>query len=278
MLNEKLLNRRLLNEVSVDTENRIKTAINNVLRVMITYNDGKLPRKGRNIRYILPVAFGVTKSGKKAVRAYQTSGSTKRGAPKWKLFLLDNIVTWNNGKRTFKEYKDDLIRLGLNLEGDKHMTKLFAITPFANNNVQISKYDNTIDPEPILKTDIEPTIKNQKPSNSYKKTQPNINKTSSTIDINKEKDYYQNKTDYPTKPISKVNVGNSSDTQSQDKNTTTNINNGDITPVDNKPITKGEIENDISNNVLTNTYNDMMNRMDNLNNDNNEDNLEYGNQ
>ena len=184
-----------------------------------------------------------------------------------------------NSSNDFKNYKDDLIRLGLNLNGDKHMTTLFAITPFANDNVQVSKYNNTIDPEPVLKTDVEPTVKNQEPIGSYKKTEPNKNKTQTNIDINPKNVYYQYKQNYPTNPISKSDIGNDNNTQKQNSMLSTNINNGNIEPVDNTPVTKSEIDNDMSNNVLTNTYNDMMNRMDNLNKDNNEKEEEqYANQ
>ena len=98
----------LLNELRTNRDDDIKKAINNVLRVRISYDDRKdkvISRaKGKRERYILPVAYGITKNGKRAVRAYQTAGSTKRGVPKWKLFLLDNSYSWSNGKKSFKEY------------------------------------------------------------------------------------------------------------------------------------------------------------------------------
>ena len=97
----------LLNEITTNRDKDIKDAINKVLRVRISYNDNKFPKtKGRKERYILPVAYGLTKNGKRAIRAYQTAGSTKRGVPKWKLFLLDNIGSWTNGKKNFKKYGD----------------------------------------------------------------------------------------------------------------------------------------------------------------------------
>lgn len=272
-------NKKLLNEVTENAEERIKNAINNVLRVQMTYNDGKLPKKGRNRRYILPVAFGLTKSGKKAVRAFQTTGSTKRGTPKWKLFLLDNIVSWVNGEKSFKQYKDDLIRLGLNTHGDKHMTTLYAITPFADADVQVSKYNNTITPEPVTKDEINPTINNQKPQNKQNtKFVPSVNKQTATIDNKDKNDYYQNKTN--TLNTQQINqIDNTTDNNIINK---TNINNGNIQPVDNNPISKSDIENNIEtnkieddnleNNELTKKYNDLMNRMDNLYYDNNEKN------
>ena len=75
---KEIVNESLLTEISQDRDADVKKAINNVLRVRISYNDKK-GGKGKNERYILPVAFGLTKSGKKAIRAYQTAGSSKRG-------------------------------------------------------------------------------------------------------------------------------------------------------------------------------------------------------
>ena len=163
----------LLNEIKANRDDDIKKAINNVLRVRISYNDKK-GGKGKNERYILPVAFGLTKSGKKAVRAYQTAGSSKRGLtnppnprkiPKWKLFLVDNIYSWANGTKSFKDYRDALINLGLNTHGDKGMTKLFAITPFADDDVQVATETNPITQGPLSKTDVAPTQKSQVPNN-----------------------------------------------------------------------------------------------------------------
>lgn len=267
------IKKNILNEIAVVKDSRIKQAINDVRRVRIFYDDHKdviSKTKGYATRYILPVAYGLLKNGKRAVRAYQTAGSTKRGVPKWKLFLVDNIIDWQNSTRTFKKYKQALIDLGLNVNGDKHMTTLYAITPLANSDVEVAKYSHEIDPEPISKSDVTPTTNNQQHNLNNKKTErPPIQQK--PIDNLPEKDYYQTNTD--TKPVNKTDIqgSNSSDID----NVNTNINNGDITPVDNNPITKDEIEQtndnniDIQNNKLTNTYNDMMSRMNNLYNDNN---------
>lgn len=279
-------NRVLLNEISAESEDRIKYAINNVLRVRITYNDRKphviSARKGRNTRYILPIAFGLTKSGKKAVRAFQTSGSTKRGVPKWKLFLLDNIISWNNGKRSFKEYKDELIRLGLNTSGDKGMTTLFAITPFADGSVAVKKNSDDISFEPVTKNDIEPTTDSQG-TYTTQQTQslPSVDKMIPSKDIDKtsidkstENSYFKNKVESPlTEPIKKSDLEKGESDNVED---TTN----DI-PMDapeTKPIAKSEIEgdgvenpdadnnsNDIEN--IKNNFNDMMTRMNNIYNE-----------
>ena len=273
-------NRKLLNEIAVIKDNKIKEAINDMRRVRIFYNDHKdviSKTRGYATRYILPVAYGLLKNGKKAVRAYQTAGSTKRGVPRWKLFLVDNIIDWQNSTRTFKKYKQALIDLGLNINGDKHMTTLFAITPLANDNVQVAKYSHEIDPEPIFKNDVAPTSNNQQHYLNNNKTEPVI-KQQKPIDNIPEKNYYQSNTGQTTTtPVNKINIqgDNSLDdtTTNTSINNNTNINNGNITPVDNNPMSKGDINNnlvDIKNNKLTNSFNDMLSRIDNLYDDNNE--------
>jgi hypothetical protein len=264
----------ILNELSSNAEPRIKDAINNVLRVKITYNDKKphviSSRRGYQTRYILPVAFGLTKSGKKAIRAYQTFGSTKRGVPKWKLFLLENIVSWNNGKKTFKEYKDALIKLGLNLEGDKHMTTIYAITPFANDDVEISKDDKIITPEPISKNDVTPV-----PSTNVTAKPSIINKPKSVSTVepknidNDGENHFINKVEAPdTEPITKGDIKQDNNVDNTD-NTTQNVDNNVMPSNDeietDEPQTSDEID------QVKNNFNDMMSRMNNIYNNDDED-------
>lgn len=264
-------NKHILNEITSQAENRIKDAINNVLRVRIVYNDKKpnviSSTRGYATRYILPVAFGLTKSGKKVVRAYQTFGSTKRGAPKWKLFLVDNIVSWNNGKKSFKDYKNALINLGLNLDGDKHMTTIYAITPFANDDVQISTYDDKITPEPIDKSEINQTVANIPAKN----TSVDVNNLSSPKqnnikNIDNDKNiHFINKVESPiTKPFYKADIEKDSNMPTQPMDGT-NDNVEDKTEIEEPNSTD---TNDIEN--IKNNFNDMMSRMDNVyNNDEN---------
>ena len=272
IVNESLL----LNELRTNRDDDIKKAINNVLRVRISYDDKKKdsihyngqiipPNKGKNERYILPVAYGMTKNGKRAIRAYQTAGSTKRGVPKWKLFLLDNIYSWSNGKKSFKEYGDALIRLGLNTKGDKHMTTLFAITPIGGeNNVPVAKNSEPIDATPITKTDVNPTTQTVQDPNIVKKSNdfvPSQTKQKTSIDNTQNKDYFTNKVESPeTEPIKKTDI------QPQTEKPVSVPQKPQITT---EPVTKDDVEgeNNVQNNKLTNSYKDMMSRMDNLYND-----------
>ena len=81
----------------LDREEKLQFAIENCRRIRITYDDKK-GGKGKNTRYLLPLVYGLTKNGKRAIRAFQTFGSTKRGVPKYKLFLFDNIGQIELGK------------------------------------------------------------------------------------------------------------------------------------------------------------------------------------
>lgn len=268
-------NKILLNEISLNRENDIKKAINKVLRVRITYNDRKphviSNKKGYNERFILPVAYGLTKSGKRAVRAFQSAGSSKRGVPKWKLFLLDNIISWNNGSKSFKNYKQQLINLGLNTSGDKGMTTLYAITPIANSNVQVANDSKPITSEPIVKNDIEPSsqsqiqvpkskkeIQPQKPNASTEKFVPAKNKRNTTIDNNQNKTYFQNKVEAPlTEPITKSDIANK-EPNTVDLNQTIDI-------PDTEPIKKSDITgNGLTADDVKNNFNNMMSRMDDI--------------
>lgn len=267
----------LLNEIKANRDDDIKKAINNVLRVRISYNDKK-GGKGKNERYILPVAFGLTKSGKKAVRAYQTAGSSKRGLtnppnprkiPKWKLFLVDNIYSWANGTKSFKDYRDALINLGLNTHGDKGMTKLFAITPFADDNVQVATETNPITQGPLSKTDVAPTQKSQVPNTDNGKNFTSAaNSRSGNVDNTNKPAYIDNKMTAPeTKPISKEKItGNQPPVQKTD--------NGEAEKLTAKtePVGKEDIKNGTEDKEeVTSKFNDMMNRMDNLYNDEEEE-------
>lgn len=295
-----MANKSLLNELSRNRDSDICNAINNVLRVRMSYNDKK-GGKGKNERYILPVAYGLTKNGKPAIRAYQTAGSTKRGItnppnprkePNWKLFLLDNIYSWSNGKKSFKEYGPVLISKGLNTQGDKHLPTLFAITPFANGNVQVAKETEPITSKPLTKTDIKPSVSSQNPATTEKdKFVSAQDKRGTSIDNTNGTNYVDNKVEAPdTTPITKQQV-------SPAKPSTNRYNMRDLSGkfmkfpenpfasnkpqfdinspewkqeydkaagITSGPVTKGQVDGETPENDLTSTYKDMMNRMDNL--------------
>lgn len=279
-------NKLLLNELNIANDNRIKDAINRVLRVRIVYNDKKpyliTRRRGYKTRYILPVAYGLTKNGKPAIRAYQTAGSTKRGFPKWKLFLLDNIVSWTNGTRSFKKYKDALINLGLNTSGDKGMTTLYAITPFANSDVQVKQTSADITSGPLRKNDIVPTTASQIPSTTSTPNKGNMepakNSRVSSIDKTKNNSYFNNKVEAPpTEPIKKVDIDGVPENEPEASDSTTNFDMastqempGTEPVTNNEPITKKDVQPDETEDIK-NRFSDLMDRMNNLYKDNEEE-------
>lgn len=271
-------NKNLLNEITVIRDDKIKQAINNVKRVRIYYDDHKdviSKTNGYAMRYILPVAYGLLKNGKKAVRAYQTAGSTKRGVPRWKLFLVDNIVNWQNSTRSFKKYKQALIDLGLNVNGDKHMTTLYAITPLANPNVQVSKYSLDIDPDPIIKTDVTPTTSVQTATTKSDKNIPNKNIINThSIDNVSDLDYNSDIEAPETKPITKTNVSNNQNIDNTGKSIEQPEITNNVEPVTTEPISKNDVNNepeheanndiDLRDSDFVKKFNDLNNRMNNL--------------
>jgi len=98
------------------TTDQALDAIRNRYYVRIRYNDEQeAPHEGT--RVIMPVAVGTTKKGYPVVRAFQTQGDTRRGAPKWKFFRLDRISAWTPYKNKQFTIAPDLY----NYDGDRSM-------------------------------------------------------------------------------------------------------------------------------------------------------------
>ena len=98
---EEIVNETSLLTEGVSSDNIVK-AISGLHPAWISYNDTK-GGGGKGRRIIYPIAYGLTKSGNPVVRAFQPSGSSKRGLttppnnrkyPKWKYFRLDRITFW----------------------------------------------------------------------------------------------------------------------------------------------------------------------------------------
>ena len=222
-------------------------------------------------------------NGKKAIRAYETMGSSKRGLttppnnrkyPKWKLFLYDNIVSWANGKKSFADYKDQLIAQGLKVHGDKHMSTLFAITPFADDDVQVARTSSTnpITPEPVTKLDVNPSPKSQNKATTDKdKFISAGQQRANTVDKTQQTDYTDNKLEAPdTEPISKQQISGQEENPSPE-------NSMEKMTAKTSPITKDEIENGENKDDVMDKFNDLNKRMDNLYNDNEEEDEEDAN-
>ena len=97
MLNLYNILKNILSEAVTPTE--VNNAIDNKIQVIINYSDeeNRAPKK----RLIEPYAYGMTKSGNAVLRAFQYDGDTFRGKPKWKLFRLDRIQSWQPTEQHF---------------------------------------------------------------------------------------------------------------------------------------------------------------------------------
>ena len=273
---------QLLTELKKNREKDVVNAINNMLRVRISYNDEK-GGKGKRERFIYPVAYGLTKRGNPAIRAFQTAGSTKRGVPKWKLFLFDRIFAWSNGKRSYKEYAENLKALGFNETGDLGMTEIFAIAPIAKGNVTVTNIKNTDISEPISKTDINQTSDLQNPninkSNNFipASQQRKIDIDNNQNDLYIGKNYNDNVTiDSPkTEPVVKGNAEQQNNQPQNIKNNIQNMSANDTTPVEKDDVINNNVslpkQNNDSEDEFKKNVNDMMQRMNNLDKNNNSD-------
>lgn len=255
----------------LNSEEKLEFAIENCRRIRITYDDKK-GGKGKNTRYLLPLVYGITKNGKKAIRAFQTFGSTKRGVPKYKLFLFDNIKTIEVGKIKYYDYAQQLLSTGFNTAGDKSFADIYAITPLATdfNGANLANKNQPIDANPVTKQDISKSTEPTKQETPHQQMrQPTMQQVPKTIDNLGNKDILNNKIEAPdTKPVSKSEI----EPQTQNQPVQKPTDSGDSTT----PVTKTDIEQPQINpdNKLSNSYRDMMNRMTNLYNDDDEENLQ----
>jgi predicted DNA-binding transcriptional regulator YafY len=104
-------------------------AIKNKQKV-IMYYDGDEPG-GKGLREIEPVCLGVSKSGNKVLRAWDSEGATHRGylgtrpMPGWRMFRLDKILMMKPTGENFEE-----MRPNFNSNGDKSMKSIILIAQF----------------------------------------------------------------------------------------------------------------------------------------------------
>lgn len=269
-LKEILDESKLLLEVSVDIWNdKIIDAVNNMRKMQITYDDEQ-GGKGKNNRYILPVAYGLSKAGNPVIRAYETMGSSKRGLtnppnkrefPKWKMFRVDRIRSISIGKRSFADYEDILKAEDLNQDGgDFGLKTYYAISPLCGKSEQkkITDKDKPIDSNPITKQDVLGNASVEK-QNTQQKTIDNVNGTNN---IN-------NRIYAPeTVPVTKDDI--SVNGYEQNTDTVEEPRNNNISTYTDEPVTKQEIE-DPKNNGLTRAFNDMMQRWNKLERDEDEE-------
>jgi hypothetical protein len=99
-------------------------------QVIVLYYTGDAPG-GDGLRTIEPVCLGVSKSGNKVLRAWDSEGASHTATigtqplPGWRLFRLDKITSYKPTGQVFNE-----MRPNFNPNGDKSMTSIITIANF----------------------------------------------------------------------------------------------------------------------------------------------------
>lgn len=131
----------VLNE-AVSSED-VNDAINNKFQVIINYRDEK--SRAVEKRLIEPYVYGLSNAGNEVFRAYQYEGDTFRGKPKWKLFRLDRVESWNPTNQHFNQQPNE------RGWGAEHYSENDGSMPTVLNSV---KFDDDVD-DGIFRTDFE---------------------------------------------------------------------------------------------------------------------------
>lgn len=156
----------VLNESVSSTE--VNDAINNRYQVIINYRDEQ--SRAVEKRLIEPYTYGITKAGNEAFRAYQYQGDTFRGVPKWKLFRLDRVESWEPTGRHFNQQpRDKGWKAEAYNSGDKSM-------PTVLNYV---KFDDEVD-DGIFRTEYEKNLIKRRKAQE-KSTPINVNQLQNSM-------------------------------------------------------------------------------------------------
>lgn len=169
--------------------NAVIDAIANKVQVIITYSDeeNRAPQK----RVIQPYVYGLTKAGNPCLRAFQSLGDTFRGQPKWKLFRLDRITSWqptNNhfnatplasGWKSAQDYNE---------EGDDTMSEVLYQIHFGGN-----EHPDTLD---AIRT-ARKRLQNSTPINISQISEPNPSGAITNDKVANKDNYYTNQNQQP---------------------------------------------------------------------------------
>lgn len=122
------------------TPNEVNAAIDDKVQVIINYNDEE--NRAPNKRLIEPYAYGMTKGGNAVLRAYQYDGDTFRGKPKWKMFRLDRIQSWQPTEQHFNASPKERgwQAEDYNEQGDNSMTTVFNQVKFDYDQTSNNPY------------------------------------------------------------------------------------------------------------------------------------------
>lgn len=121
-------------EENVDVKS-VNDAIDRKYEVLINYRGEEGEHTGP--REIQPVAYGTTKAGFPAIRAFQPNGDTSSRVPSWKMFRLDRIESWKpQPDKVFDQPPgfDQQILGQFNPNGDESMSQVFKVASFGGTN------------------------------------------------------------------------------------------------------------------------------------------------
>lgn len=163
-----ILQKVLSEEVSAK---EVNDAIANKYRVIINYSDvdNNAPKK----RIIEPYAYGLSKAGNAVFRAFQYEGDTLRGKPKWKLFRLDRVMSWQPTEQFFNAPPNESgwSSERYNINGDGSMATVMSQVHFDDNiEKEYSPNDNLY--KTRLNTD---KIQRSNPINIKQMAEPKVN-------------------------------------------------------------------------------------------------------
>lgn len=146
---------------------KINDAIDKTYEVLVNYQSDDDNASGERIIY--PVAYGMTKAGNPAIRAYQPEGDTQSKVPAWKLFLVSGIQSW---KPHFKKHFDE--PPGYNPNGDRSMSEVLNQAIFGNPlKPQVRKSEDTDELAPVAHG---PIVKPEKKRHITAKDNPEVQK------------------------------------------------------------------------------------------------------
>lgn len=171
-------------------------------------------------RIIEPYVLGRTSKNNVVIRAFQPYGDTESSVPNWKLFKLNNIISWKPTNETFDSEPN---KRGFNVQpynqfGDNQLKMIRIQATFDNIKNKDSK-ENIINDKSKSKMDVsrENLIKQ-----SNQKINKLKNKESSKLD-NLSKNNILNKTNNATKRSQVVNnMNNKNELDNQEKLTNNN--------------------------------------------------------
>lgn len=188
--------RKLLSEdVSSD---EVLDSIRKKIYVRINYDDGIADNGGnsKGTRVIQPMAVGTTKKGYPVVRAFQVSGNSRRGAPRWKFFRLDRITSWRPMKNKRFFTTPDGKYGEYNRNGDRSMSTFIDNAKFDDmsdplNRVKAERQQSLNAPKVSTKNVQGPIFANQQWKKNVFTSQPNSKKYSQfarNVDKTSDKD------------------------------------------------------------------------------------------